>query len=363
MAVDGVMSVTVDFGEKLVYVWGFAENDSIVAALNGIGYIVNIKADKSTGIVDKNILSSQKFIQKKKQIDPGLTTTAKGDYYLEGKLGGMSCANCVRAVENGLRSLTGVATVRIALLSERVEITYDSTSVTVDAINVKIGALGYSLQVLKSSPIGDAMRRTLVFLITGMSCASCAVKIEKMLQGLTGVASATVSCMTNKGEVALQDTDVSVGPRDIIEAVRKLGYGCDLDNKDSTADDENAGSIELHSWTRLLVMALIFGVPIIVVHTSMAVSPMVMMTLDVSCACHGAVTRGQLLMLSLALPMQFGVGYKFYRSAFLSALHYSFGMDCLVVTGTTITFVYSIVSLMLSCSTGIPTKVRLCTKR
>ena len=45
-------------------------------------------------------------------------------------------------------------------------------------------------------------------------------------------------------------------------------------------------------------------------------------------------------MLALAIPMQFGVGYKYYRSALLGAWHGSFGMDCLVVTGTTITFTY-----------------------
>jgi P-type Cu+ transporter len=68
--------------------------------------------------------------------------------------------------------------------------------------------------------------------------------------------------------------------------------------------------------------------------------------------CHSSITRNQLLMAALNTPLQFIVGYRFYRGAFLSALHGSFGMDCLVVTGTTITFVYSALQFFFACYSG-----------
>lgn len=61
------------------------------------------------------------------------------------------------------------------------------------------------------------------------------------------------------------------------------------------------------------------------------------------------------MMVCLNAPLQFLVGYRFYRGAYLSALHGSFGMDALVVTGTTIAFVYSCVQLACSCASATPT--------
>lgn len=52
-------------------------------------------------------------------------------------------------------------------------------------------------------------------------------------------------------------------------------------------------------------------------------------------ACHGQLTWKEGLLLVLITPLQFGVGFHFYRSAFLGALHGNYGMDVLVVTGTT----------------------------
>jgi Cu+-exporting ATPase len=73
-------------------------------------------------------------------------------------------------------------------------------------------------------------------------------------------------------------------------------------------------------------------------------------------ACNGGITAGQTVMLALNAPLQFGVGYRYYRAAFLGAINGNFGMDCLVVTGTTVTFVYSLTQLYLACEASIPTK-------
>jgi cation transport ATPase len=50
------------------------------------------------------------------------------------------------------------------------------------------------------------------------------------------------------------------------------------------------------------------------------------------------------------------IGYRYYRAAFLGAINGNFGMDCLVVTGTTVTFVYSLTQLYLACEASRPTK-------
>jgi Cu+-exporting ATPase len=65
--------------------------------------------------------------------------------------------------------------------------------------------------------------------------------------------------------------------------------------------------------------------------------------------CHNGIQIGQMLMLILNIPMLIIVGSKYYKSAFLGLLHGIYGMDLLVMTGTSITFTYSVIQLCLSC--------------
>jgi Cu+-exporting ATPase len=60
-------------------------------------------------------------------------------------------------------------------------------------------------------------------------------------------------------------------------------------------------------------------------------------------------------MILLNVPMLLLVGQKYYRAAFLSGLHGSFGMDALVVTGTSASFLYSMAQVLMECSTHVPT--------
>ena len=76
------------------------------------------------------------------------------------------------------------------------------------------------------SPTGEVMTHARVDLpITGMTCASCAAKIEKKLNGLDGV-SATVNYATDKATVTYAPD--AVEPEELVDAVASLGYGAHL---------------------------------------------------------------------------------------------------------------------------------------
>jgi Cu+-exporting ATPase len=95
---------------------------------------------------------------------------------------------------------------------------------------------------------------------------------------------------------------------------------------------------------------------VMTLHLTMTSSEDVMMMLDMPLACHGGVNYMQGIMFALNLPILLIVGYRYYKGAVVGAMHGSFGMDCLVTTGTSITFLYSCVQLSLACASHTPTK-------
>jgi Cu+-exporting ATPase len=209
-------------------------------------------------------------------------------------------------------------------------------------------------------------KREYMFEVTGMSCANCAMKIEKAILALAACdnppCEVAVSSMTNKAKVVLRDPASTVGPRSITEKITAMGYGCTLHGVDgvSVAGHGDSGDAqennELGEWYIPLVVSLILGIPVMALHLSMAFSDQIMMTFDMPAACSGGVSYEQAVMFLLNLPILLIVGYRYYKGAVIGAMHGNFGMDCLVTTGTSITFLYSCVQVSLACHSHIPTK-------
>ncbi len=78
------------------------------------------------------------------------------------------------------------------------------------------------------------MDRTESINITGMACASCALKIEKALNEIDGVDKATVNFALEKAVVEFDDT--SVKREDFVNQIKGLGYGVIKENKKNTTD-------------------------------------------------------------------------------------------------------------------------------
>lgn len=145
--------------------------------------------------------------------------------------------------------------------------------------------------------------------------------------------------------------------------------------KKKKSDVHGDGEDELDGWWKLMCFSLCFGVPVLLLHLTMAIMrSRSMSTMPMSgeesanhsanifmhtvpLLCHGTgITVGQAIMVALNLPVLFIVGGRYYRSAIVSAMHCSFGMDFLVMTGSSVTFLYSIIELLYSCHHGVPAK-------
>lgn len=171
-------------------------------------------------------------------------------------------------------------------------------------------------------PMTSPVRESTELDITGMTCASCAARIEKKLNKLDGV-QASVNYATEKATV-LFPTMVSVD--DLIVAVRNAGYDAAPANPEADPVD-HARMLR----TRLIVAAIL-GVPVIV----LAMIP-------------GAQFPGwQWLSLALTIPVYLWAAWPFHHSALVNARHGATTMDTLISLGTTAAFGWSLYALFFT---------------
>ena len=373
--VPHVTKAEVSFAKKEAQIWGNVSSSILISAVESVGFdaAVSDKTAASSSAPSSSSVSSPTKKSKTKVIDDTRIKTSNLDHekkkdnkefkiegrsVLDMRVGGMSCTSCVNAVERGLMQVRGVVSVKVALLAEKAEIVFDNSIVTEGTIVAATVTLGYSANILSTRKMGDGgAKKEMMFKVTGMSCANCAIKLERTLKGKPGVIEIGVSAVTNKARVVVDgDIPNALGPRDVTELIEGIGFGCDLiSGAGGSSDNQGDGMEDMWAWARLLFFAAVLGLPVLVLHMSMTYNARVKMYYMRPGACDGNVSKGQVIMAMLNIPMQFGVGYRFYKSAFIGLMHKNYGMDLLVVTGTSITFIYSFVQLSLACIVGEPT--------
>ena len=175
--------------------------------------------------------------------------------------------------------------------------------------------------------------------IGGMTCASCANRIERKLNKLDGV-SATVNYATEKAKVTVPD---GYDPALLVAEVEKTGYTAAMPKpKDATpsgptTDDGEAPDSELTSLKHRLIGAIVLTVPVI----AMAMVPALQFT------------YWQWASLALAAPVIVWAAWPFHKAAWTNLRHGTATMDTLISMGTTAAFLWSLYALFLG-TAGTP---------
>ncbi|MFJ3665291.1 heavy metal translocating P-type ATPase [Streptomyces sp. NPDC090106] len=170
-------------------------------------------------------------------------------------------------------------------------------------------------------------------LIGGMTCASCAARVEKKLNRMDGV-SATVNYATEKAKVTYGD---GVEVADLIATVVRTGYTAEepqpLPEPEETPADE-PGTAALR---QRLVVSAVLAVPVVLLSMVPALQ----------------FDNWQWLALTLASPVVVWGGLPFHRAAWTNARHAAATMDTLVSLGTLAAFGWSLWALFLG-DAGMP---------
>ncbi|MEV0239811.1 heavy metal translocating P-type ATPase [Streptomyces sp. NPDC050674] len=170
-------------------------------------------------------------------------------------------------------------------------------------------------------------------LIGGMTCASCAARVEKKLNRMDGV-TATVNYATEKAKVNYSG-DVSVG--DLIATVEATGYTAREPAPPAERTDPAEEADELRPLRERLITAVVLSVPVV----AMAMVPALQFE------------YWQWLSLTLAAPVVTYAAWPFHKAAFTNARHGAATMDTLISVGTSAAFLWSLWALFFG-TAGTP---------
>lgn len=163
------------------------------------------------------------------------------------------------------------------------------------------------------------------FTVTGMSCAACSARVEKAVAPLSNQVSVNLLAGT-------MVADFNCSTKEIIEAVEKEGYGCEIFK---IKKDDNSKEVNLMK--KRIAVSVIFLIPLM--YLSMA--HMIGYRLPFILGEHLPNGIGQLV---LVLPV-IAINFKFFKNGFSALVRLKPNMDSLVAIGSGASFLYSIISL------------------
>lgn len=261
---------------------------------------------------------------------------------------GMTCGACTSAVESGFKDLDGMLQFNISLLAERAIITHDPRKLSPERIAEIIEERGFDAKVLSSvdGVQASSSSSTQHLKIYGLPDAKSAEDLESVLRALPGVSAASVNFSTTRASVT--HNSALTGLRVIVETIEAAGFNALVaDSDDNNAQLESlAKTKEIQEWRRAFKISASFALPVFLI--SMII-PMFLPFMDFGgCQIFHGLWLGDVLCLVLTIPVQFGIGKRFYKSAFKSLKHGSPTMDVLVVLGTSAAFFFSVAGMLVS---------------
>ena len=165
------------------------------------------------------------------------------------------------------------------------------------------------------------------FRITGMHCASCQTRIEKVLSRTDGVYEVNVNLAT--GKMRIKYNENKLDSKKIEDKVKSIGFGAELERERNTDKDKKLKEKEYASIKTKFILSAILTLPLFSIMFF-----------------HMAGIRvfwdKPEIQFALATIVQFYVGYTFYVGAYKSIKSKAMNMDVLVVMGTSAAYFYSI---------------------
>lgn len=217
-------------------------------------------------------------------------------------IAGMTCASCAGRVERALRKVVGAEQVSVNLATEqaRVQAPADSLPALVEAVE----QAGYSVP-----------SQTLELQIGGMTCASCAGRVERALAKVPGVQQVTVNLANERAHLQLfGQIDSSV----LIDAVSQAGYTASLPQSAKVNQAEAEQRLRKERWS--VALAVLLALPLVL--------PMLLQPFGI----HWMLPAW--VQFVLATPVQFILGARFYVAAWKAVRAGAGNMDLLVAIGT-----------------------------
>jgi Cu+-exporting ATPase len=258
-----------------------------------------------------------------------------GEKSLQIPVKGMHCAACSARIEKVLGGLDGVGSAVVNLATGNLSLQYDPDRITPSVVKEAVDRMGFELVLQEESG-------TVQLSISGMHCAACSARIEKVVGSLDGVEECSVNLATEKAQVRFDSVRVSV--EDIIGSIDGLGFGA-TPLKEKGREGELEGALEklLNMRRRLLPLFLL---ALVIFFISMG--HMVGISLPAFLDPAISPLSYALVQFILVLPVLW-MGRDFYINGVPAFFRGVPNMDSLIAMGTGAAFIYSTWNLVEIC--------------
>ncbi len=243
-------------------------------------------------------------------------------------ISGMTCAGCVRRIEESLRKTTGVLKANINFATEKASVEYDTGIVDINALQNIIHDLGYEAFV--DTGESNSQQDKVTISVGGMTCAACVRRVENALKEVEGVRDASVNLATARATVI--HAAIWGGLSALEKAVTEHGYQYLGEVDSSLPDPAEAGRVrdfaELKlkvTWGAVLSIIIFFG------------------SMQHWFGFLQGISRQTMLyaMFVLTAPAVFWVGSRFFIGAIKAAKQKTSDMNTLVAVGSLAAYLYS----------------------
>ncbi len=241
---------------------------------------------------------------------------------------GMSCANCAMNIERAVKKMEGVLDASVNFAAENASVTHDPKKVKTADIVQKIKSAGFGVPAARAE-----------FGVTGMTCANCAVNIERTLRKkVPGVTEASVNFASERVSVEYIPSISNLD--DIYDAIDKAGFVAISSGEGEVGEDDAeqaARNAEIRDQTSKFLAGVAFALPLFIL--SMGRDFQLIGEWS-----HASWVNW--LFFALATPVQFYTGWDYYVGGFKSLRNKSANMDVLVAMGSTTAYVYSVAVIL-----------------
>ena len=240
-------------------------------------------------------------------------------------ISGMTCAACSARVEKALSKKEGVTNAVVNLLGQKATIEFNAEEVKPIDLIKTIEKAGYEVPTVSKT-----------LLIEGMTCAACSTRVDKVLNKIDGIIKANVNLSTNKAIVEFPSGLIT--DEELVKIIDKAGYKAEVEIERDLDREKELREKEIKSLKTSFIISAILSIPLF--------SAMFFHMFGVHNGLSDLLNNGW-FQLILATPVQFIIGYRFYKGAYNALRGGGANMDVLISMGTSAAYFYSIYNLLI----------------
>ena len=249
------------------------------------------------------------------------------------RIEGMTCVSCAKRIEKVISKTDGVLNCNVNFANENLIINYNE-NFNFDLLNKKINSMGYKI-------LEQSYTKEINFRIEGMTCVSCARRIEKSISKKDGIENILVNFSNETANIKYNYKTIRAS--NIKKFIEELGYKVLQESKEDIDNYTLRKKREVKLiWTKFIISA-IFGIPLLYI----AMMPMIpsgeKLIPDIINMNINPINYS-IIQLLIVIPIII-IGYKFYTIGFISFLKRSPNMDSLIAISTTSAFLFSVYNM------------------